>query len=329
MSEFPQTPSEWVEYLNECDDVEAIPIARAWSRDPGGFEVRWRDKGFPEADVQALVAKCRELRSKIMELPGAQLLGWARAAQVTPLEPIGDQEVDEPPGESMPRYPTGLTRLDHLTAGGGYGMTVIAGRPKCGKSMLAMSTALEASRAGWKTLYLNGELTRTEIANRVLRFCSDRVPEGVCERMSVHPVELGVSVPGVLQKIQERIGPEDDQLLVVLDSINRIVDMSQCDGSEHGYWHTMREWQEWLRRCSQISEGRFASVVVSELNTGGHIKGRSLEYAADLCVSIEPVKDMPDGTVEISAPYARASAGGSLGLFRLDWASGRFEHVGD
>jgi hypothetical protein len=147
--------------------------------------------------------------------------------------------------------------------------------------------------------------------------------------MSIHPIELGVSVPHVLIKLQERIEIEDDRMLVVLDSINRVVDMSQADSSDHGYWYMMREWQEWLRRCSQISEGRLASVVVSELNTGGHIKGRSLEYAADLCVSIEPVKDMPDGTVEISVPYARASAGGSVGLFKLEWTTGRFEHVGD
>jgi hypothetical protein len=156
------------------------------------------------------------------------------------------------------------------------------------------------------------------------------MPSPVClsEHLSIHPVELGVTVPHVITKIQERIVIDDERLLVVVDSINRVVDMSQADSSEHGYWAAMRIWQEWLRKCSLLSEGNIGSVVVSELNAGGHIKGRSLEYAADLCIRIRPTKDQA-GVYDIDAPYARASAGGVVGPFCLQWQQGSFDYVGD
>ena len=325
----PTTAAEWLAFLRECDETEAMQFAKAWSNGPLAFEAKWLARGDPEADVEALVDECRRLREKLTTLMSVHLLSWAQQAQILPSEPIGDQEPDEPPGEMPPQFRTGLARLDHRLGGGGYGMTVVAAEPKCGKSMLALAVAIEAAREAWRVLYLNGELSRSEIANRVLRYCEDRIPPDVTEFLSIHPVEGGITVPHVINKLRERIEIDDTRVLFCVDSINRVVDMGQSDGSEHGYWSTLREWQEWLRRCSQISEGRVASLVVSELNAGGHIKGRSLEYAADLCVRITPSKEHDSGVFNIDVPYARSSAGGHIGAFRLDWRRGRFESVGD
>ena len=323
----PQTAFEWLEHLRNCPADEAMQIARAWERDPPGFEKRRLALGDPQQDVDDLVHRCRELREQVRGLTATHLLGWAQAAQHTPSQPIGDQEPDEPPGVDPPRFKTGIPRLDIQVGGGCYGMTVVAAEPKCGKSILALSTAIEAAREGWRTLYLNAELSRSEMSKRIRRYCGGHVPEVVLDHLSVHPCELGVSVPGVLEKLRSRMDIADTKALIVADSINRIVDMSQSDGSDHGYWHAMREWQEWLRRCSQISEHQLCSLVVSELNAGGHIKGRSLEYASDLCVRIMPAKDQHAGIFEIDVPYARSSAAGHIGTFILNWQNGSFDYV--
>ena len=323
------TSAEWLTYLRECDETEAMQIAKAWENNPSQFEAGRLAAGDPPEDVTALAAECRRLREKVRGLTSVSLLAWAEMAQTIPSEPIGDQEPDEPPGVTPPCFRTGVARLDHHVGGGAYGMTVVAAEAKCGKSMFALASAIEAARDGWRVLYLNGELTRSEMSNRVMRYCGGRPRGDWLEQLSIHPVELGITVPHIIGKIRERIEIEDTRLLLVVDSINRVSDMSQMDGSEHGYWHTMREWQEWFRRASKISEGQIASLVVSELNASGHLKGRSLEYAADLVVRIAPVKDAEPGVFAIDVPYARSSASGAIGDFKLKWRDGCFEFIGD
>jgi len=315
-----------LDILQSMPAIEAMGYAKSYE-DLGveKFSERFRLAACPEEDILALVSHCRELREDVRNLDSSKLLNWVRLAQTTPAEPVGDQDADEPPGEPMPRFPMGLPALEAKTDGGGYGMTVIAAPPKCGKSMLALAAAVRAAEAGWRVLYLNGELTRGEMANRIRRFCK-KWPPGfdVVENLSVHPIELGATIPHVIRKLEERIDIEDKRILFVVDSINRIVDQSQADSSEHGYWHCMRNWSEFFRQCSKVSEGRVASIVVSELNQGGHVKGRSLEYAADLVIRITPTQDDVIGFFEMDVPYARSSAGGPLGTHQLNWQEGRF-----
>lgn len=260
--------------------------------------------------------------------PGTQLYEWCRAAQITPSEPVVDQEITDPPGEPPPRFPTGLSELDEKTGGGGYGMTCVAAGPKCGKSMLALSCAIEAARddVPWRVLYFNAELSRYEMANRVLRYLRQVPSQALANQLSLHSVELGITVPHVLECIGVRLGLDDTNLLVVVDSLNRLVAQSQTIGTDTGYWQTMHMWTEFFRMAAKLSGGKVASVIVSEINTGGRAKGLDIEYAADLLVKIEP-QEGDSEYFRVGVPLARSSAGGKLGLFLLDWERGRFIHA--
>jgi len=292
-----------------------------------GFAEKLRNQGACDEDIAAIINELTWLREQALHLPSARLRDWLVQATVTPAEPIEVQEVTDPPGLQPPPWPTGCASLDALTGGGGYGMTVIAGEPKVGKSLLALSSAVEAARHGWRALYVNAELTRSEIANRLQRYMQT-MDETVCDQLRILNVDAGVQPNHVIHKVQESLDFDDRRLLIVLDSINRIVDMSQADlERDSGYWGCMRQWSEFARQSAKISEGHISFLVVSELNQQNRVKGRNLEYTADLVVRISSTEI--DGIVEIDVPYARSSRGGKLGQHVLSWWQGRFLSEGD
>lgn len=260
--------------------------------------------------------------------PGTELMAWLRDAQYPQVDPIGDWEIGESPGEPPPKFPTGLSGWEDKTDGGGYGCTCISGQPKAGKSFLAMSCAIEAARANvpWRVLYFPAENSRYETITRLHRYLGSPPPKSLSDQLSFHPTGRGVSPDHVFLKVGDRIHLDDERLLLVFDSINRIVKQSRSSGSDSNYWATMERWIEFGRMAAMLSGGRIASVIVSELAAAGHVKGRDIEYAADLVVRITAV-DGDDEYRNVSIPYARSSAGGKLGMHYLDWKHGRFTCV--
>lgn len=262
-------------------------------------------------------------RAEHEKSPGTKLMDWLRQAQVAPPEPIGDQEVTELPGDPPPRFRTGLREWEDKTDGGGYGCTCIAGPPKCGKSMLALSCAIEAAAMDcpWRVLYFNAELSRYEMANRLRNYLGGEPNERLADQLSIHPVEIGVTLEHLWYKVGERICLEDERMLLIFDSLNRIVEQSEDSLSDARYWGTMRRWVSLCRIGAKISGGRLASIVVAERARAGHVKGQQVEFAADLVLMIG--KD-GDEDYEIEIPHARSSAGGKLGKFWLNHTRGRF-----
>lgn len=272
--------------------------------------------------VEALVTLLEELQRMRVECYGTRINQWLTDANTTPVDRYSSLAPDDTPGASMPQWPTGCRKLDDLT-GGGYGMTVISGEPKVGKSLLAMSAAIEAARSGWKVVYFNAELTRASVLNRVLAYAKG-VDESIKANLSIHQIEAGFTVDDAIEAIRGQLDLETRKLLIVQDSVNRIVDLSTDDGSEMGYWRTLRAWSELARRTSRISEGVISSLLVSELNKQGRTKGGGLDYAADLVVSIQADSEENRDLVYMAVPYARASRSGKVGELMRSWENGRF-----
>ena len=78
----------------------------------------------------------------------------------------------------------------------------------------------------------------------------------------------------------------------------------------------------YLIAARRLSEGMIRSVIVSELNQRGEIKGLSLEYRGDLALRLQRTKT--PGYVDIDCSKAREAGFGEIGTFLLDWKNGTF-----
>jgi len=289
---------------------------------------RWIDievdlTDFEPGQIDAIRNAASGLAAGVPTLPVHAIRGWLRDAMTHKGPSLEVQEVDAAPGPDPPRFPTGVPSINAL-CGGGYGMTVIAGAPKVGKSLVAMSAAIEAANDGWVVIYINAELNSNEIAKRLIRYNGGPADEDLCSNMVIYNVDPGITPEKILEFIYRKVDLDHERLLVVLDSVNRLATLSQ-QGDEvrrDGYWGALERWSEWARMSARISGGIISFIVVSELNAQDHVKGRNLEYAADLVVRIKGTAE--DDMVEIDVPYARSSNRGELGKHRRDWQTGRF-----
>lgn len=74
--------------------------------------------------------------------------------------------------------PTGIKQLNHITAGWQKGdLTVWAGRPGSGKTMVAMHSALTAAEAGYNVLFCSIEMPGEQLGDRSILLRSDIDPK--------------------------------------------------------------------------------------------------------------------------------------------------------
>ena len=276
-------------------------------------------------DVKALLEHLAELAEQQAAAPGVMLRDTI-IDSVSTADKVPEQYT---PCASLPaeppKFPTGLPALDALT-GGGYGMTVVAGAPKVGKSLVAVCAAVEAARRGWEVVYFNCELTQYEMLTRLKRYTRGDMGPLKKNLLIVDPTS-GFQPLDAAKIVRNRIDPvraEQDRVLIIIDSINRIANLSGTGSRADGYWRTMEAWSEWLRNAAKSSEGNVASMIISELNGQDHIKGRNLEYAANLVVRMKATEG---DIVEIDVPYARGSRGGDCGFHERVWQEARFKFV--
>lgn len=279
---------------------------------------------------------CDDLHFEVMGIEGRlQLLPAKRIEKIlrdslrSTLEPISWQDPQEVVVDVMPRFPTGQPELDAHLGGGAYGVTCFAGAPKVGKSMLGISTAVESARAGWRTIYCNAELSRSQVYQRLHAYMA-KADEAVIEHLHIANVMPGFTMELFLEELlgeahlsERKIQYHDTHLLIIVDSINRVVEAGRTGGSEEGYWQLHSDWQTWAMNSMRESEGRISWVLVSELASHGGVKGRNIEYLADVTVRVNATSI--EDIVEMDVPYARGSrSGGEVGVLRRDPAQGRF-----
>lgn len=276
-----------------------------------------------DQDFQELQSEIYALEGRVSVLPGKRLLAELRDAKLSTLHPIEWQDAIEPVGLLSPHYPTGCSPVDEILSGGAYGVTVVAGAPKVGKSLLAISTCVEAARAGWKVVYINAELSRAQVSLRFANYMG-RIDPIVVERIRIANVTTGISMDAVLDELNnDRVEYTDTKVLVIVDSINRVVDMGAQDGSENGYWKILRDWSAWAMNSRRATEGRVSWLIISELASHGGVKGRSLEYLADVVIRINATGT--EDIVEVDVPLSRGTRSGYIGALRRDFQTGRFE----
>ena len=235
------------------------------------------------------------------------------------LEDIPLEEVTE---FAPKRWPTGCYAVDGQCGGGGYGLTALCGSPKVGKSYLAISSAIEAAKQGWTVVYLNAELTPNEIMHRITNYAGGSFDDAILENLRVVGVLKGIRIKDVYERIRSAVTMDTTKLLVVADSLNRIVNLSSQGNPNENYWDLFGSWVDFARLSVQFSEGDISFLLVSELNKDGTDKGRHLGHAANMMIGIASSEEI--GHVSIDVSLNRSGAQVEPVLHERDWKRGRF-----
>lgn len=205
-----------------------------------------------------------------------------------------------------------------------YGLTVIAGKAGTGKSLAAIACAVEAAEAGWRVVYLNTEMDIVEIKTRVRRCGVGRggYLATACENLLMLDVPMDATMPGMIAQLRAAIRVDDRRVLLVVDSVNTFAELLVRKDYDTAALNQLSRVSVFLTRLRRISVGDIAVIAVSELAAAGNVKGRKLEYAADVVLGLEADEDDP-GLVEVHLTKNRSGPRPRLGRFRIDWQHGR------
>lgn len=223
----------------------------------------------------------------------------------------------EPP---LPRWPLGLLSdfdavfgNDEYPLAGASGLTLLAGEGGTGKSLVAMGCALEnAATPGTCVCYLDAENTSGDQAQRAIAWFGGerRFREGIGElELNFHWIEIGrgLSYRNILAAAAARLLHDHERLLLIVDSINslsrkipgRVLDtLSRLYGA--------------LAALVRDSGGRIGVLALSELNSGGAVKGLEGVHDATVALKLQRELDLGDQIVRLRMLKNRN------GLFRSD-----------
>jgi hypothetical protein len=179
--------------------------------------------------------------------------------------------------DTLQRWPSNLEYIDYH-CGGFYGLTVILGGMKTGKTMMALGSCIEAAATEeWQVVYFCAELDQHEMSMRLNRYISANPASRSCEDF-LHIIFVGKGqTPDMIQtQIEMVTDPAGPPILVCMDSINTVTEMSGGD-----YLRTLKEYALWAMLSRRMSNGAISFLIVSETNAIGGAKGGKLEFWAD------------------------------------------------
>lgn len=218
-------------------------------------------------------------------------LHWRREAIAKATNGEESSDYAPRPPESMlaepPEWPSALKGLAPLR-----GLAVFSGKSSSGKTAAALPSAMEAALAGWNVMYLAAEAPSV-VRNRAMQWCRGRGLPAWPERF-----DLRYTPPDMtLERFQKAVTKfaVTDRTLVVLDSINSLVDSFVTDDDVHGIG-PLKRLAMWMMRVRQYTQGEVSFLVLSEANASGETKGRALDHKADISVNFEKGSD--DWTVK-------------------------------
>jgi hypothetical protein len=229
--------------------------------------------------------------------------------------------------DRLPRWPT--PGVDYLMThcGGGYGLSVVLGSEKCGKTFFALSQCIEAAATmNWQVVYLSAELDMQELSYRIGSYLQAH-PGCIDAQNFLHVLHIGKGQTP--EDVQCDIAIATDEngppVLVCMDSINTIAEMSGRD-----YLRTLRDYSLWAMVARRMSNGSVSFLIVSETNKLGQAKGGNLQFWADQVVKLE--KQVADVTntgivpVKLFLQASRRTGGeGPMGLYLRNHRTCRFE----
>lgn len=289
------------------------------------YETGLMKDGCPLSEVEALIQELAYYRGESSP-PSVRLMALLVESLKEPDEKSEAFSAGGSTTAKKPRFPTSVSWLNEMT-GGGYGLTTVAGDPKVGKTMFACGTALEAARDGWRVIFFNAELDRNEMMQAVMRYCGYGQPidQTIKDHMTLVSVDYGFQPLDAIKRVREAVHLEDERVLIVLDSINALVDLSSdpVNGSAGiDFWAANSIWRNFAIRATRLTLGQIAFLVVSETNAQGGVKGRALEFKSDLIIRLLQDKEDRE-TIEIDVT-SRSTRSGNLGQFMRDAVNGRY-----
>lgn len=208
--------------------------------------------------------------------------------EFAPIRRLSDLPEKMPP--ASPRITSPMERLNDWTHGGIYGVTSLGGDPGSGKSFFALATAYDASFDGdWDVVYLAGEMTENQILQRVHWLSEKRqhsledVRYGLRNFFHIYEI-MGLDLMQLCDTLVKGFMGSRRGLLVV-DSVNSIV--NKLSHGDTDYWRTYQTFLDAIIAMRRVTEGRFAAIMLSELNKQGASKGGRLEYESDLFLNFK------------------------------------------
>lgn len=256
-------------------------------------------------------------------LPGDALREILRASRYEGARPLEELNVGlmelELEEEQSPRWPSGILAWDNKS-GGGYGFTAVSGKKKLGKTLIAIRASVMAAETGrWSVHYAYGENTANQVrtlARRVLGPARcDELPAWM-ENWRSFRFHYKHTIDALLSNVEERILPDHEQVLVVIDSINRL---ARCSNSD--YLAALGRICRIVQTCAEESAGRISFLVLSETNQRGGMIGLDLEHSAGCLLFLRQHRD--PGKVKMVLE-SRESEGGDLGEHLRDWEKCQF-----
>jgi len=244
---------------------------------------------------------------------------------------LGDKEAQEYLGalnlEPMRarRWPARIEGIDNDVAMEGfYGLSVVCGGTKLGKSVVAYQSALTAAMNGWRVVYIDAELDDFQACQRIQNATGKTVREWLAANPTFvwRSVFMPLTLRGLVGGIARLIEDFDGKVLIVLDSINRIATKIENPKKRVSYFDALHSLTSWLLAVRRLSWGRIGVLVTSEKNRRGGTKGEALEYACDVLLKI---KGKPsDAWAELNVELSREGGGGNLGKYVRNWKACRF-----
>ena len=328
LSEDETTASEWINTLKGYALETSVFFVEGHIDVVGIEEWLQRLPDPPESEqVEELRTLIYSIKARADMMPGRQLAYSLRTSLSADIEKVEWMDTRLPPSsEDSPSWSTGCVPIDNVARG--HGMSVIAGAPKAGKSLLALSSAIEAALSDdWKVVYINAEMTANGIMKRMSNYLGGKFDDRIHDNLFIANVYPGITPSDMCDQIVEHaIDDESDRLLIVLDSINRLASFATSAEDGESYWTAIDSWQRWGLISRRISEGAISWLMVSELNSRNEVKGQNLVYTADYVVRLTQTE--AQDVVQIDVPYAREKPAIDVGPCFRDFASGRFVQHG-
>lgn len=245
------------------------------------------------------------------------------ACEVAPIK------FDENVTDTLQRWPSNIEYIDYH-CGGFYGLTVILGGMKTGKTLMALGSCIEAAASEeWQVVYLCAELDEHEVAMRLNRYFNAHPASKSCEDF-LHIVFVGKGqTPEMIQfQIELVTAGDGPPILVCMDSINTITEMSG-----RNYLSTLRDFALWAMLSRRMSNGAASFLIVSETNQIGGAKGGKLEFWADQVIKIESKRTGGAAglvPVKMTLMASRRTGGeGDMGIYLRNQQTCRFQAESD
>lgn len=216
-------------------------------------------------------------------------------------------------------WPSTLDYID-TQCGGFYGMTTLAAEKGTGKTMMATASAIEAAATKkWQVVTFVAEDDRDGFRDRFNTYL-DYHPHAVSCMGNLWPyfVGKGQTPASILGTIESAVDWQEDlPILVVVDSINSIVNLSG-----QRYLPMLAEFGLWMMFARRISGGLASFLVTSETNKAGEAKGEALPFWSDVYLRL---KKETEHIVSMRLDKSRRTAGeGQMGKYKRKWYEGVF-----